>query len=165
MWQKIEVKLKKLYPKADTKKLLDEIQKMIRVFQKKDFKSLGYTLSSKDIGLIVYANTLKSRGNKKSPLNTLSRFIADYKLGRYFKLVHILPFYPWDTDRGFSVMNYYEVNSKYGNWGDIKTLSKQIGLMFDFVANHASVKNPLVQKALIANHLPKSDKRYGEFGP
>jgi len=35
--------------------------------------------------------------------------------------------------------------------------------MFDFVANHASIDNPIVQGALISRHLPENDERYRNF--
>jgi sucrose phosphorylase len=60
-------------------------------------------------------------------------------------------------------MNYYEVDPSNGNWSDIEELSKDVDLMFDFVANHASVANPLVQNALIECHLSKDDPRYEDY--
>ena len=42
-----------------------------------------------------------------------------YVLRRYFSQavggVHLLPFYPWDTDRGFSVMDFREVAPENGS--------------------------------------------------
>jgi sucrose phosphorylase len=66
--------------------------------------------------------------------------------------MHILPFYPWDTDRGFSVLNYYKIDPRNGSWEDFSNLTKIFDiLMVDCVLNHASVENPIVQKALIGD--------------
>ena len=78
--------------------------------------------------------------------------------GDTFPVLHILPFYPWDTDRGFSVKDYCGVDPRNGTWEDIgKITAGGTELMFDFVANHASVSNPLVQGALISRHAKPDD--------
>ena len=33
--------------------------------------------------------------------------------------VHLLPFYPWSSDDGFSVKDYFAVEPEYGTWDDI----------------------------------------------
>ncbi len=37
--------------------------------------------------------------------------------------------------------------------------------MFDFVANHASVENPFIQKALVAQHISPKDPDYSKYAP
>jgi sucrose phosphorylase len=53
-----------------------------------------------------------------------------------------LPFYPWTSDDGFSVVDYREVDERYGNWDDVSRLSEEFELMFDLVLNHCSSKSP-----------------------
>ena len=99
----------------------------------------------------------------RSPLSCLRSFITSKRaisssktttVAENFPLVHVLPFYPWDTDRGFSVKDYYAVSPDNGSWEDIEALAASgVDLMFDFVANHASVDNPMVQGSLIGRHL------------
>ena len=55
-----------------------------------------------------------------------------------FTIVHILPFFPFSSDDGFAVMDYYEVDKKLGDWKDIKKISTDFKLMSDLVINHIS---------------------------
>ena len=56
----------------------------------------------------------------------------------YVSTIHILPFFPYSSDDGFSVMDFYAVNPELGNWDDIEKLEEDFILMADLVANHAS---------------------------
>lgn len=81
--------------------------------------------------LITYADSL---GND---LNELKSVIDKY----YAKAVggiHILPFFPSSADRGFAPMRYDQVDARFGSFEDIKELSKNYYLMFDFMVNHIS---------------------------
>ncbi len=124
-----------------------------------------YQLQESDACFICYANSVVDRTGSATPLQTLAQLFAEFRLAEPYPIVHLLPFFPWDTDRGFSVCNYREVADENGTWDDIRNLSNSVRLMFDFVANHASVDNPLVQSALIARHLPQDDDRYAAVEP
>jgi sucrose phosphorylase len=115
--------------------------------------------------LICYADTVVDRSSGKTPLQVLKAFLKRYRIPDRLNTLHILPFFPWDTDRGFSVTNYYQVHPDYGSWADMSALAQQVFLMFDFVINHASIQNPLIQSALIERHLPPDDPRYIRFAP
>ena len=52
--------------------------------------------------------------------------------------VHILPFYPSSSDRGFSPMEYDTVSPEFGDWSDLATLADRYDLMVDFTINHLS---------------------------
>ena len=52
--------------------------------------------------------------------------------------VHILPFYPSSSDRGFSPMEYDTVSPEFGDWSDLATLADRYDLMVDFMINHLS---------------------------
>lgn len=112
------------------------------------------TPSRSDACLITYADSVcdPERG---SPLRALRRLLSEAELQGTFPMVHLLPFFPWDTDRGFSVKDFRAVDPACGTWEDVAGLAEDVRLMFDFVANHASVDNPLVQGALLARHLPE----------
>jgi len=88
--------------------------------------------------LITYADQFQNSEKKSLPI--LTRFYNRW-LSPYFSHVHLLPFYPWSSDDGFSVMDYHRVASKTGGWGDIAALKKSANLMFDFVCNHMSAKS------------------------
>ena len=108
-----------------------------------------------DVALIAYADSI--RGDGGPPLAALRRFVRRY-LADTINTLHLLPFYPWDTDRGFSVQDYRAVDPRNGTWADIEALAGEFAhLMVDLVINHASLDNPLVQGALTG------DPRYRDF--
>ena len=49
-----------------------------------------------------------------------------------------MPFYPYSSDDGFSVIDYKQVNPAWGDWADIRRLGSRYRLMFDAVINHIS---------------------------
>ncbi len=99
----------------------------------------GELWSHKDAYLITYANTLHCED--ETPLNTLRRFLTSHLSGA-FSTVHLLPFYPWSSDDGFSVKDYRLVDEGNGTWEDVKGLSQHFDLMFDLVLNHCSREGP-----------------------
>ncbi len=157
-WNDVAVCLDSVYGSEASKKLVVDVQKLFANFQEKKqgvkTTSAFLDLNEKDLALICYANQIESA--ELNPIQTLGKFLKQNNIPNYLPITHLLPFFPWDTDRGFSVKDYYQVDPDYGDWNDIAKLGEQTKLMFDFVANHASIDNPLVQKALIAEHL-KSD--------
>ena len=56
-----------------------------------------------EIAMITYGDTIQKEGEK--PLHTLDDFMNTYLKGA-ISSVHILPFFPWCTDDGFSVINF-----------------------------------------------------------
>lgn len=97
------------------------------------------SVSQRDAVLITYADMVYDE--KVHPLETLRDFCTS-RLKGAFSAIHILPFYPWTSDDGFSVVDYREVDTRYGNWDDISKLSEEFELMFDLVLNHCSAKSP-----------------------
>ena len=96
-------------------------------------------ISQKDAVLITYADMVSDE--KAHPFSTLKEFCTA-RLKGAFSAIHILPFYPWTSDDGFSVVDYREVDKRYGNWDDVSRLSEEFELMFDLVLNHCSSKSP-----------------------
>ncbi|MGD9309642.1 MAG: sugar phosphorylase [Desulfosarcina sp.] len=101
--------------------------------------------SQSDIILIAYGDTLVS--GTESPLKTLGHFLNDHLKG-VFNGVHILPFFPYSSDDGFSVTDFRAVRSDLGSWADIRTISKDFKPMIDLVANHVSAKSRWFQSYL-----------------
>jgi len=89
----------------------------------------------KDVVLITYADQF--RESDAPTLQTFCRFYQRY-LHNSFNLVHLLPFFPWSSDDGFSVMDYHQVSPACGEWSDVAALHQRVRLMFDFVCNHMS---------------------------
>ena len=91
-----------------------------------------------DIILITYGDTLLRKG--EPPLQTLHRFSGDHFKG-VFSGIHILPFFPYSSDDGFSVTDFQAVRADLGSWKDIQTIGGEFKLMVDLVANHVSAKS------------------------
>jgi hypothetical protein len=99
-------------------------------------------LSERDSVLITYADQLSEP--HVFPLRTLGGFCEGYLSG-LVSCIHILPFYPYSSDDGFSVIDYRQVNPEFGHWGHILHLGRKFRLMFDAVINHASVQQEWFQ--------------------
>lgn len=161
-FEKIHKKLIQIYNEENSEYTLKKLKEIYEDIKNKPLeKSLSArkSLSENDSTLICYADSIAS-GNGVSPLGALKKFYDNHNLNKAFSSTHLLPFFPWDTDRGFSVMDYYEVAEENGTWDDIKALSESTELMFDFVANHASIRNQIVQKAILASVLPEDHPKY-----
>jgi sucrose phosphorylase len=91
--------------------------------------------TERDSVLITYGDSIKD--GKRNPLKVLNEFLDNY-LGKSISYVHILPFFPYSSDDGFSVIDYNQVNPELGDWSDIKDLTANYKLMFDLVINHIS---------------------------
>ena len=61
-----------------------------------------------------------------------------YHLDELINTVHILPFYPYSSDDGFSVIDYRRIDPALGLWEDVFELLPHYKLMFDAVINHIS---------------------------
>jgi sucrose phosphorylase len=88
--------------------------------------------------LITYGDTIHN--DDEPPLRVLKRF-ADRYLAGAIDTVHILPFYPYSSDDGFSVIDYRTVNTALGDWKDVEEIGGEFRLMFDLVLNHCSRKS------------------------
>ena len=86
----------------------------------------------------IGASTLED--NEEKPLTTLKYFLDKY-CADAFNSVHILPFYPYSSDDGFSVINYVQVNESLGDWSHVREISSKYRLMADLVINHCSSRS------------------------
>jgi sucrose phosphorylase len=111
-------------------------------------------LTERDAMLITYGDQVQSSDEK--PLQTLSKFCKQY-LTDVVNGIHILPFYPWTSDDGFSVVDYRKVNSDLGDWDDISSMQSNFRLMFDGVINHISARSEWFQGFL------RDDPRYRDY--
>ena len=91
-----------------------------------------------DVLLITYGDTFLSPD--RPPLRALSDF-AGRHLDGLVSTIHILPFFPYTSDYGFSVVDYLRVNPELGGWEDVAALHRRFKLMFDFVLNHISAES------------------------
>ncbi|NIZ19166.1 sugar phosphorylase [Entomospira culicis] len=106
-------------------------------------------ISEKNIYLIAYADSIYTKD--ESPFLTLNRFLED-QTANTISDIHLLPFFPFTSDDGFSVVDYLAINPAYGNWHDLQTLGKRYRLMFDFVVNHISQSSDWLKGYLAEEH-------------
>ena len=98
--------------------------------------------SEKDIISITYADSIKCESEK--PFKTLKKFFDNY-LKDTINCIHVLPFFPYTSDDGFSVLDYSSVNEALGAWDDVEALSKNYKVMADVVINHCSARSQWFQ--------------------
>ncbi len=94
--------------------------------------------SETDIALITYGDSILD--GKTKPLKVLHRFLTQ-RFGQLISWLHLLPFHPWTSDDGFSVLDYSSINDALGDWSDITRLGVDYRLMTDLVLNHCSSRS------------------------
>lgn len=107
-----------------------------------------------DAILITYGDMVSQ--DSEAPLATLSQFLKLWVAG-YLNSIHILPFYPYSSDDGFSVLDYRAVDPQLGNWDQVRTIGQNFRLMFDAVINHISSGSAWFQGYL------NNDSRYRDY--
>ncbi len=128
------------------REILDRYRPLIR--------SQRFDLSERDAMLITYGDQVQDTG--AAPLGVLADFCQKHLTG-VVSSVHILPFYPWTSDDGFSIKDYRAVDPALGEWADIERLGKNFRLMFDGVINHVSSQSEWFQKFL------RDDPRFRDY--
>jgi len=107
---------------------------------KTEHPDLGETMTTarmthQDTIMITYGDMVNREG--QMPLLVLTEF-ARKRLFGLINTIHILPFFPYSSDDGFSVIDYKEVNPPWGDWKHIKDMTTSFDLMVDVVVNHIS---------------------------
>jgi glycosidase len=109
----------------------------------------------RDVLAITYGDSIIKAG--EAPLKTLHRFLNQELLGT-INGVHILPFSPYSSDDGFSVIDYHAIDQDLGTWDDIGAIAGHFRLMADLVLNHCSAESTWFQ-----NYLQGKDPGAGYF--
>jgi sucrose phosphorylase len=117
-------------------------------------------LTENDVILITYGDQV--RAPEQPPLQTLAE-VLDTTFERVVSDVHILPFYPYTSDDGFSVVDYSAVDPALGTWDDIARLGAHYRLMFDAVINHISAASAWFQAFLRGE--PEAEARFITLDP
>lgn len=105
--------------------------------------------SEKDAVLITYGDSIID--DKRNPLSVLNDFLK-HNLTDHINNVHILPFFPYTSDDGFSITDYTKVNPELGKWKHIHNINKRFDLMVDLVINHVSKSHEWFQNYLQSKH-------------
>jgi sucrose phosphorylase len=141
-----------LYGEDQASPLLDRVQSILSEHRARIPPRDG-GLSQRDSILITYGDQVQAPNEK--PLQTLKKFCDEYLTG-IISGIHILPFYPWTSDDGFSVVDYRQIDPALGDWEDISAMGN-FRLMFDAVINHISSQSERFQKFL------QDDPRYRDY--
>ncbi len=140
----IEKKLTRLYGSKEAKKLFKEVKKLIE-----------RSFSTNELRSVLTVSPLQIKGEK--PLEDLDIFLKENC--QDFSTVHLLPFFHYSSDYGFSVIDYKKVEPSLGNWEDIKNVGDDFGLLFDAVINHISPKSEWFEKKDFFIKASPKDKR------
>src|SRR5215207_1627807 len=155
--ERIIAKLTVLYGELDANAYYWEVERLIQVHHAhKPVEMLRDDLefderdrfTEEDVVAITYGDLIDSPNTH--PLKALSIIFENLFRG-VFSTVHILPFFPYSSDRGFSVIDYEQVDPKLGRWEDIERLGDGYRLMFDGVINHVSSKSEWFREFLNRN--------------
>jgi len=109
----------------------------------------------RDVVLIGYGDQVRQPGC--APLEAFRRFVVDHRLHEVINTIHILPFCPYTSDDGFSVIDYLAVDPELGSWEDLRRLNRHNDLVFDLVLNHVSQASSWFQGYL------QGDARYQDY--
>jgi len=149
-------RLQLLYGAEAAPAVLDEIVRLLRVHQAHKPPELTEAerefvpesrFSEKDLMLITYGDMVRTPG--KTGLEALTEFLGAFRKGDpVFSVLHVLPFFPYSSDRGFSIVDFKAVDPMLGNWKNIQNLGGNYRLMFDGVLNHASSQSSAFQQML-----------------
>jgi sucrose phosphorylase len=98
--------LERIYGEEKGNRALKRIRALIETLPVKKSQKTGY-FSQEDVVLITYGDTLNRPG--ETPLNTLYDFAQKY-LKDSISTIHFLPFFPFSSDDGFSVVDFFSIN-------------------------------------------------------
>ena len=134
--QHIRQQLQFLYGDQEEQVWLELQEKITEFASRNPFLShKKFGMNEQDAILITYGDQFQDSAQRD--LQALREFLDQY-LMEEINWIHLLPFYPYSSDDGFSVINYRQVNPDLGSWDDIAHLAEKYQLMFDAVVNHIS---------------------------
>ncbi len=144
--QKIEGHFKFLYGETQAADLAERTMALLEKYQvgkqASEVKKSTKKFSEADAILITYGDVIQKES--QPALQTLKEFLDSY-LDEQINAVHILPFFPYSSDDGFSVIDYRRIDPKLGTWEDIQALAESKKLMIDAVINHISQESDWFQ--------------------
>ncbi|MBE9030085.1 alpha-amylase [filamentous cyanobacterium LEGE 11480] len=146
--------VQRLYPDHDQSALLQKICDVASPHAR-DGSTVTEKWDEQTLFLITYGDSLLNQATGEAPLQTLAEFLEQH-LRDVLSVVHILPFFPYSSDDGFSVIDYRQVNPRLGDWQDIERIAQTFDVMSDLVINHVSSQSEWFQQ-FIQQQLPGRD--------
>lgn len=143
-----------LYGDAQAGKWLPELERILKVHHAHKPSALieaertcdpTERFTERDSVLVTYGDSIA--GNHGETLQTLHRFVETYNSGA-INTIHLLPFFPYSSDRGFSVVDFRAVDPSMGTWESIREMGADYELMFDGVVNHCSSRSSMFRDFL-----------------
>ncbi len=104
---RLQAHLQFLYPDLDATLWTSRFAKLLQDYAGSIPPSEGFRLDESSQWLITYGDMVQRDG--ATHLQTLRQFLR-YYAADIISLVHILPFYPYTSDDGFSVVDYLQVD-------------------------------------------------------
>ncbi len=148
-----------LYGESEAKQHYPELERILKVYyahkpleriQAEQDLIPANRFTEKDVILITYGDLLYNE--TESPLANLAHFLQEIPgFHKTINTLHILPFFPYSSDRGFSITDFHTVDPKLGSWQDIENIGDRYQLMFDAVCNHTSSQSIAFQEMLNGN--------------
>ncbi|MFT6433618.1 MAG: sucrose phosphorylase [Candidatus Azotimanducaceae bacterium] len=152
--QTLTAQIEFIYPQHDSEILINQLLETFDISHHcEEPRPHDNKWSERDIIAITYGGSIEKEGEKN--LRTLHRFFNQH-FSDIITILHILPFYPYSSDDGFSVINYKQVNESLGDWDDIKAIANDYNLMADLVINHCSSRSQWFE-AYKQNQIPERD--------
>lgn len=143
-----------LYGEAKAQQTYEKAQELLALYRPLLPVPETAVFSERDSVLITYGDQVQAPG--EAPLQTLAQFFHENLNGR-IQTIHLLPFYPYSSDDGFSVIDYQAVDPALGSWDDVAAVGENFQLMFDAVINHISAESSWFQGYL------QDDPTYKDF--
>jgi len=157
----IKQHLKLIYSKEVTGRVCSQLMNLMRVYKRNEViakKREKYKdhkiLCERDSFLISYPDSISKEGEK--PIQTLHRFLKKH-VKNSVSGIHILPFFPSSSDGGYAVIDYKQVDPRFGSWEDVQRIANDYRLMVDLILNHVSSRSEWFQRFL------DGDKRYKNY--
>lgn len=139
--KRIREHLRFLYGEARAGNLEPQLAQRLQAFSRRNPhlsqapQRQAFPFSEQDAVVITYGDHIREEG--RLPLQSLAAFLEKH-LKNSISSIHLLPFYPYSSDDGFSVIDYRQVDGDLGSWDDVARIGENFRLMFDLVINHVS---------------------------
>jgi glycosidase len=155
---RLRAHLRAIYPQDQADATLERLVAMIADFRRGHPALVeaaeGGRVSERDALLITYGDQLREPG--RAPLQSLFELLEE-RAADVLSGVHILPFYPYTSDDGFSVVDYMAVDPALGTWEDVARFQGSFRMMYDAVINHISASSDWFKGFL------SGDERYRDY--
>ena len=145
--EELRISLRKIYPEHSEDEINSVWSQLLQIIDpyyvnnKTKEEEIESIWDSSSVVLITYPDSIYRKN--ESTLKTLTEFLEN-RLSGISSVIHVLPFLPSTSDGGFAVSNYEKIEEDFGEWNDLKKLSRNYKIMADLVLNHVSSSHPWV---------------------